>query len=120
MGILKCSNVVDKTNEKKVVGVVLTGKVYTYFSLFATTKGCTKATIIRELMKKWWEHKNIKEPENKLIETLTKKIQSEWDSLKLKVPEKDFYEFFSELKQELVKKGLHKMHINLILNKIIK
>lgn len=118
MGILKSSNTIEKSDAQRVVGVVLPEKVSTYFSLFVTAKGCTKATIIRELMNKWWEHKNIKEPENKLIETLLKKIQAEWDSTKLKVPETNIEIFRLELEIELQRKGLKKIHIQSILNKI--
>lgn len=118
MGILKSSNTIEKTDAQRVVGVVLPEKVSAYFSLFVTAKGCAKATIIRELMYKWWDHKNIKEPENKLLEILLKRIQAEWDSIKLKIPEKSIELFRLELEIELRRKGLKEMHIRSILNKI--
>jgi hypothetical protein len=118
MGILKSSSVIDKTDAQRVVGVVLPERISTYFSLFVSAKGCTKATIFRELMQKWWDHKTVKEPESKLLETLFNKIQKEWDSIKLKVPEKNIEDFRSELQQELRKKGLKEIHIKTILNKL--
>jgi hypothetical protein len=118
MSILKSSNIINKTDAKRVVGVVLPERVFTYFSLFVAAKGCSKATIFRELMQKWWDRMTIEEPENKLLATISQIIQKEWDSIKLKDPKKDMAAFRLELQQELQKKGLKGKHINTILTKL--
>jgi hypothetical protein len=110
MTLLKASN----KEELRLVGVHLPSSVYDYLTLYTLSKGITKSALLRQLLDPWIEAE--KTDESVLLEQIVQRIQSGWRKKKKLHPKTSFNQFITEIKKELLGKGLTRVQVKSILS----
>jgi len=115
MGILRTDN---HAKSFKLVGVNVPNWLHNYMSLYCLAKNKTKSDILKGMLDVWHTQIKAKEPQEKLVQDITEKANTEWREVQKKTPEKTIDEFKDELEKEMKNRGLNSMQIGIILKAV--
>lgn len=121
--VQKLKKMKSKKNEDKMVGVFMPSHFLNYLGLYVIFTGVTKAIPLRTAFYDWIKKSTKELPEKKLIESVVKKYQNEWDALKTIENDKmtvdeAFIHFKNKIAAEMAKKEVDTKVCRTILKKL--
>jgi DNA-binding PadR family transcriptional regulator len=91
----------------KLVGASLPLAIHNYLTLYTLSKGISKTKILKNLIEDWIIIHQKKETEEDLLKKIIYRVNAQWKIEKgRRRNKKQFEQFISDLKEELVEKGL--------------
>jgi hypothetical protein len=102
----------------KLAGTSLPLQAHNYLVLYTLAKGITKSKILTNLINNWIETQKGRQSEQKLIQDIVQRIESQW-KVKKAIDKKLLFEEYKEtLHEAFTDKGLTETQINLILKSV--
>jgi len=102
----------------RLVGAQLPLRVHSYISLYTLAKDIGKSDIFIDLLSNWVSEQKEKDSDEVLIREVIKKIQDLWERYQIKKPKSTILIFKSEVREELVKRGIVPNYIDKILEEV--
>jgi hypothetical protein len=104
----------------KLVGVTIPPKTYSYIALQCSAQGITIATLLRNLLASWMETEKKKNPDEKLLQGIIKRLQREINLERRRNPDVvfDLESFRDTVEAELLEKGIIPAYVETIVNEL--
>jgi len=109
----------DKHNQNyKLIGVSIPLWVHNYISLYCLAKNTTKSDLVKGWIGAWHDQVKSKEPEERLVQEIIEKVNTEWENIQKKTPEVLSETFKVDIEKELTLRGVSIRQIRIILKAI--